>query len=74
MTQCTKRFVRLLHHIALDLGLAGGPLLVGVLAGSLGLTGAFAVCAAVTVLGMAWTWWLSLRTDPAVGSAGIGPG
>ncbi len=56
--------------IALDLGLAGGPLLVGVLAGSLGLAGAFAVCAAITALGMAWTWWLSLRR----GSPGGGPG
>ena len=47
--------------IALDLGLAGGPLLVGVLAGGLGLSGAFAVCAVVTGIGMAWTWWLSQR-------------
>jgi predicted MFS family arabinose efflux permease len=47
--------------IALDLGLAGGPLLVGVLAGTLGLAGAFAVCAAITALGMSWTWWLSQR-------------
>jgi predicted MFS family arabinose efflux permease len=47
--------------IALDLGLAGGPLLVGVLAGGLGLSGAFAVCGAITALGMAWTWWLAQR-------------
>ena len=47
--------------IALDLGLAGGPLLVGLVAEQQGITGAFAVCAGVTSLGMAWTWLLARR-------------
>jgi predicted MFS family arabinose efflux permease len=53
--------------IALDLGLAGGPLLVGVLAESVGISGAFAVCAGITALGMAWTSLLARRTQYAGG-------
>jgi len=50
--------------IALDLGLAGGPLLVGMVAEGLGITGAFALCAGITLTGMAWTWLLARRTAP----------
>lgn len=50
--------------IALDVGLAGGPLMVGLVAEQQGITGAFAVCAAVTFAGMAWTALLARRVHP----------
>jgi predicted MFS family arabinose efflux permease len=40
---------------ALDLGLGGGPILLGLLAGSAGLGWTFAAAAAVAVAGGAWT-------------------
>ncbi|HEX5877131.1 MAG TPA: MFS transporter [Actinomycetota bacterium] len=55
--------------IALDLGLAGGPLLVGMVAEGLGIQGAFAVCAGVTALGMTWTWLLARRSQQLGGAA-----
>jgi predicted MFS family arabinose efflux permease len=45
--------------IALDVGLAGGPLMVGLVAEQQGMTGAFGVCAGVTFAGMAWTAMLA---------------
>ncbi|MGH3346657.1 MAG: MFS transporter [Nocardioides sp.] len=58
--------------IALDLGLAGGPLLVGVVAEGAGISGAFAVCAGIAVLGMLWTGLLAQRTQHVGGGTGLG--
>jgi predicted MFS family arabinose efflux permease len=46
--------------MALDLGLGGGPVLLGMVAQSVGIPWAFGVAAAVAVTGSAWT--LSLRS------------
>ena len=51
--------------IALDLGLAGGPVMVGLVAEQQGIRGAFAVCTAVTVAGTAWTMLLARRAGSA---------
>lgn len=51
--------------IALDLGLAGGPLMVGLVAEQQGIPGAFAGCAAVTFAGTAWTALLARRAGSA---------
>jgi predicted MFS family arabinose efflux permease len=60
--------------IAMDLGLAGGPLAVGLVAEQRGIAGAFAVCALVTFAGAAWTLLLARRAsslrDPRPSPAG----
>jgi predicted MFS family arabinose efflux permease len=62
--------------IALDLGLAGGPLLAGTVAQATGLATAFAVVAAVTASGALWTLLLSRRAvrrpDPAAAASTAG--
>lgn len=47
--------------IALDLGLAGGPILVGLVATQQGIPVAFALCAGVTFAGAVWTTLLARR-------------
>jgi predicted MFS family arabinose efflux permease len=51
--------------IALDLGLAGGPLVAGLMAARHGTAGAFAVGMLVTGAGAAWTARLARRARPA---------
>lgn len=45
----------------LDLGLGGGPILLGLVAGTAGIPGAFGVAAAVALAGSAWTMRLRRR-------------
>lgn len=48
---------------SLDLGLGGGPILLGFVAESAGVQGAFAVGAAVALIGSGWTLLLASRGD-----------
>jgi predicted MFS family arabinose efflux permease len=48
----------------LDLGLGGGPILMGLMARSVGIPGAFGVAAAVALAGFAWTLHLSRGSPP----------
>ena len=48
----------------LDLGLGGGPMLLGLVAGSLGLPFAFGAAAALALAGCVWTLALRRRTAP----------
>jgi MFS family permease len=51
--------------VAIDLGLGGGPIILGLVAGGAGIPAAFAVAAAVAVAGAGWTAVLYRRTRPA---------
>ena len=50
---------------ALDLGLGGGPILLGLVAQGMGIPGAFAVGAGVALVGSAWTLALAGRSARA---------
>jgi predicted MFS family arabinose efflux permease len=49
----------------LDLGLGGGPIMLGLVAETAGLLWAFGVAAAVALVGSCWTWSLSTRRPSA---------
>lgn len=51
---------------ALDVGLGGGPVILGLVAASAGIPGAFGVAAMVALAGSAWTCFLAWR-DPRSG-------
>lgn len=53
--------------MALDLGLGGGPMVLGLTAAAFGTSWAFAVAAGIAVVGALWTWWLVTRgsSDPS---------
>lgn len=53
--------------IFLDLGLGGGPILLGLVAQAAGIPAAFAVAAAVALAGSLWTIWLAFRRAPSHG-------
>ncbi|NEE04763.1 hypothetical protein [Phytoactinopolyspora halotolerans] len=54
--------------IFLDLGLGGGPILLGMVAAAMGISWAFGVAAAVALAGCAWT--MSLRRATTGGATG----